>query len=113
MLLTALGGEAMFAPVGMLDPLGVESKGRLGLNSVGGLMVGTAAVITVGLLTADTIWFLAAAVFMAVAGFGRLLGIPVDGFDKEVVRPTVVEFVLFACSSVPISFWEPLPKAFA
>ncbi len=96
--MVALGLKAMFAPATMLETLAVEPKGAPGLNTVrglaGGFFLASAVMIAAGLATGDTVWFLALAVLMGVAAVGRVVGIAADGFDKEVVRPTVVEVVM-------------------
>ena len=96
--LVVLGARIMFAPAGMLGELGVEAPGPVGLNTVrgavGGLLLSSAVMIGLGLALHDTVWFLAVAVVMGVAAFGRLAGVLMDGFDKAVVRPIVIEVVI-------------------
>ena len=96
--LLALGGRIMFAPAGMLGELGVEAPGPVGLNTVrgvvGGFLVACAVMIALGLALHETVWLLAVAVVMAVAVLGRIAGVAVDGFDKAVVRPILIEIVI-------------------
>jgi hypothetical protein len=96
--LTALGLKSMFAPVSMLDDLGIEAPGPVGLNTVrgvvGGLFLGSVALLVAGLALQQTAFFVAVAVVMAVTAIGRVVGVVADGFDKAVVRPIVVEVVI-------------------
>lgn len=98
--LTVLGLKSMFSPAGMLEDLAVEAKGAAGLNTirgvVGGLFLASVAMIVLGLVQQETIWFLAAALTMLVPALGRLVGIGADGFDKAVVRPLVAELLIGA-----------------
>ena len=98
-LLSVLGLKAMFAPGSMIVELGVEPSGPRGLNTirgdVGGVMVGSAIMMILGLALQDTAWFLAVAVLMAVVAIGRVAGLAMDGMS-DAVKPTVVELVLIA-----------------
>ena len=42
----------------------------------------------------ETTWFLAVAILMAAAALGRIVGIAIDGFDKAVLPPLVIELVI-------------------
>ena len=98
LFLAGLGVRTMFAPRSMIDLLAVEPEGAAGLNTLrgflGGLFVGSAIVLATGLVTGDTTFFLAVATVMSVVVVGRLLGIAVDGFDRKVVFPLVLEAVM-------------------
>ncbi len=88
----------MFAPRSMVDTLAVGPEGPAGLNTMrgflGGLFVGSSIVLATGLATGNTTFFLAVATVMSAVVVGRLIGIAVDGFDKKVVFPLVLEVVM-------------------
>ena len=69
-----------------------------GLNTMrgflGGLFVGSSIVLATGLATGNTTFFLAVATVMSAVVVGRLIGIAVDGFDKKVDFPLVLEVVM-------------------
>ncbi len=94
----AFGVKAMFKPTSMEEHLGVEAKGLPGLSTIrgvaGGMFMGALALLLLGLVTMNTTWFLAVAVLMGLAGLGRVVGLALDGVDKETVKPAVVEFVM-------------------
>lgn len=96
--LLALGLKCTLKPHSMLDNLGLDPRGPAGLNTirgmVGGVLLACVAMIVLGLATGETVWLLAVAVVMAVAALGRALGVVVDGFDRAVIRPLVVEIVI-------------------
>ena len=88
----------MFAPKSMVRILAVEPVGAVGLNTIrgflGGLFIGCSIVLATGLVTGNTTFILAVAMIMSVVVVGRFVGIAVDGFDKQVVFPLVVELVM-------------------
>jgi hypothetical protein len=96
--LLVLGLGAMFNPMAMLERFAVEPDGIHGLNTlradIGGLLLGTAVLMLLGVFRNEKTWFLAAAVMMGVVAFGRLVGLAFDGFDPSVVPPLVVELVI-------------------
>ena len=98
LFLVGLGARTMFAPKSMVEILAVEPEGPAGLNTIrgflGGLFIGSSIVLATGLATGNTTFFLAVATVMGVVVVGRLVGIAVDGFDKKVVFPLVVELVM-------------------
>ena len=98
--LAGLGMKTMFMPKSMVEKMGVEPHGAHGLNTmradIGGLLLSSAALLVLGLVTMNTAYFLAVAVVMGVVALGRVIGLAVDGFDKDVVPPLVVELVLVA-----------------
>ena len=98
--LLALGLKSMFRPVSMLDDLALDPRGAAGLNTVrgviGGLFLACVAMIGLGLLQSQTLWFVAVALLMGLAALGRVVGIALDGFDRAVVRPIVAELVIAA-----------------
>lgn len=94
------GIKSMFKPTSVVEDIALEPQGRAGLSSIrgvfGAMFLASVLMIAIGLATATTAWFLPVAVVMAVAGFGRVVGIVRDGHDKAVIKPTVIEFVIAA-----------------
>ena len=98
--LIALGVGAMFNPAFMSGRFGVDPQGIPGLSTirgdVGGLLLGSAILMLVGVWRGNTTWFLAAAVMMSTVAFGRLVGFVVDGLDAAIVPAFVIEIVITA-----------------
>lgn len=99
-MLTGLGVMSMFAPRRMVSNFGIEPVGTPGLSTlrsvVGGLFLASVALIALGLVTGETLGFVAVAILMGAVVLGRIVGLLLDGFDKAVVPPTIVELVLIA-----------------
>ncbi len=98
--LIALGVGAMFNPAVMSGNFAVDPQGIPGLSTirgdVGGLLLGSAIIMLVGVWRSNTTWFLAAAVMMSTVAFGRLVGFFVDGLDAAIVPAFVIEIVITA-----------------
>lgn len=98
LFLAGLGARTMFVPKSMFRILAVEPEGPAGLNTIrgflGGLFLGSSIVLTTGLVTGNSTFFLAVAMTMSVVVIGRCVGIIVDGFDKKVVFPLVAEMLM-------------------
>ncbi|MFT5460297.1 MAG: hypothetical protein ACI9K2_006815, partial [Myxococcota bacterium] len=98
--LTLGGVFGLFMPERLFGPLGLAPEGPVGMNSVrglaGGFLFSSGLMMWLGLALGDTTWFLAVAVLMTVAVVGRVAGVALDGFDKDVVRPIVVEVLIAA-----------------
>lgn len=96
--LFALGARSMFMPANMGAAVGLAPEGIPGLSEIrsvlGGLFFATVTMIIAGIATDDTAWFLAAGSVMAAAAIGRLVSLAVDGLDKAVVPPLVIEVVI-------------------
>jgi len=94
------GAKAMFDPTGLVERLAVQPAGIAGLSTIrggiGGLLMGSGAMIVVGLVRKNTEWFLAVAVLMAVATLGRVVGLGLDGVVPAAIKPTVIEAVIVA-----------------
>jgi hypothetical protein len=92
------GAKAMFDPTALVERIGVEPSGVVGLSTIrgalGGLLMGSGAMIIGGLVRKNTEWFLAVAALMAVATLGRLVGLGLDGVDPAAVKAAVVEAVI-------------------
>ncbi len=100
LMLAGLGLMSMFAPRRMLANFAVEPNGAPGLSTIrsviGGLFLACVAMLMIGLTTGQTLSFVAVAILMGVVAFGRIVGIVVDGFDKAVLPPLVVELIIIA-----------------
>ena len=98
--LTLAGLVGLFKPERLFGRLGLTPEGPVGMNSVrglaGGFLFSSGLMMWLGLALGDTTWFLAVGVLMAVAVIGRVAGVALDGFDKEVVRPIVAEVLIAA-----------------
>ncbi len=96
--LVVLGAKTMFAPNSMVELIAIKPDGSVGLNTIrgflGGLIIGSSIVLTAGLITGNTTFFLAVATVMGTVVFGRLVGIAIDGFDKKIVFPLVAEIFM-------------------
>ena len=96
--LLLFGVRAMFTPAGMAETFGVATQSINGLSTIrgdlGGLLLGTALMIGMGLWRNNTTWFLAAALLMSIVAFGRIVGFAVDGVDTATIRPFVAELLI-------------------
>ena len=97
-MLLGLGTMSMFAPRRMVKNFAIEPMGTVGLSTIrsviGGLFIASVGMLTFGLVTGQTLGFVAVALLLGVVAFGRIVGIATDGFDKAVVPPLVVELVI-------------------
>lgn len=97
-MLTGLGTASMLAPKKMLKNFAIEPVGAAGLNTIrgviGGMFIGNVVMLGIGLYSGQTLWFLAVGILLGVIAFGRLVGAILDGFDKAIVPPLVVEIVM-------------------
>ena len=85
------GLNFVFAPSG--EMLGVTPLAEHGLNTlrgdIGGLFLGSAVLLVLGLILKKAEWFLAVAVLMSVIAFGRIIGFVLDGNPTD---PTLTAF---------------------
>ncbi|MEM7158508.1 MAG: DUF4345 family protein [Myxococcota bacterium] len=109
--LPLLGGglAIMFAPESMAAKTHVLPDGVVGLNSIrgaiGGLLVGSGAMLVTGLVRKNTQWFLAVAVMMAAVTVGRGVGLVVDGFAADSLRPFIAEIVIVTLTVIAHKRW--------
>lgn len=98
LMLAGLGTMSMFAPRRMVNNFAIEPVGTAGLSTIrsviGGLFIASVAMLAIGLITGQTLGFIAVAILLGVVAFGRVVGIVADGFDKAVVPPLLVELVI-------------------
>ena len=99
-MLSGLGVMSMFAPRRMIANFAIEPVGTAGLSTIrsviGGLFLASVALLVIGLTTGQTLGYMAVAILMGVVALGRIVGLLVDGFDKAVLPPLVVELVIIA-----------------
>ncbi len=90
----------MFDPTALVGRMSVEPSGVVGLSTIrgaiGGLLMGSGAMIVVGLVRKNTEWLLAVAVLLGVATLGRIVGLGLDGVAPAAVQATVAEAVIVA-----------------
>lgn len=99
-MLSGLGIVSMFAPHRMLDNFALEPKGRAGLSTIrsviGGMFLASVAFLVAAQITGEALGYLAVAMVMGAVALGRLIGIVMDGFDRAVMPPLIVELVIMA-----------------
>jgi len=97
-MLSWLGIMSMFAPQKMVTNFSIEPVGKAGLNTIrsvfGGLFLASVAILVLGLTSGDTEGYLFVAIIMIAVAFGRVVGLFIDGFDKAVIPPLVLELVI-------------------
>lgn len=97
-MLLGLGTVSMFAPRRMVKNFAIEPIGPAGLSTVraviGGFFIASVAMLVFGLVTGQTLGFVAVALLMGVVAFGRIVGLVADGFEKAIVPPLVVELII-------------------
>ncbi len=100
LMLLGLGTMSMFAPKRMIKNFAIEPIGVAGLSTIRamirGLFLASVALVISGLLTRETLAFVAAAIVLGAVAIGRVVGIVADGFDKTVLPPMLVELVIIA-----------------
>ncbi len=98
LVMLALGILPMFAPKKAVGRHYIDLIGPAGLNTmrsmIGGSFIANFFILTIGLVTGQTIFFLAVAVYMIVVAVGRTLGILIDGYHKAVIVPLVAEVII-------------------
>ncbi|MFT4627943.1 MAG: ribosome-associated toxin RatA of RatAB toxin-antitoxin module [Myxococcota bacterium] len=98
LLFLGLGLALMVSPEAMVEAFGVQPDGLLATATMranlGGMFVGSAAVLGLGLASGDTTWFLAVAVLMGAVAVGRLFGFALDGVDATTGPPIGVELAV-------------------
>jgi hypothetical protein len=100
LLLLAIGLNFLFNPVAAAAQFGLAAEGVRGLNSVrgdlGGLFLGSAVLLGIGLVRRQGACFLAVAVLMGAIASGRLVGFVLDGRSGNSIAEFVLELVIVA-----------------
>ena len=96
-LMMMFGARWWFAFNGIVTEWVIEPLGPQGVNNLmadmGGLFFGSAIIIGLGLRRDQSIWLLAAAILMAVAALGRIVGYATLGYVPETLVPLLFEVV--------------------
>ncbi|USD42530.1 DUF4345 family protein [Vibrio sp. SCSIO 43135] len=98
LMLTGLGIMSMFAPHKMIANFALEPVGKAGLNTIrsviGGLFLASVTMLALGLISGDTEGYFFVAIIMLAVAVGRVVGLALDGFDKAVIPPLLLEVVI-------------------
>ena len=98
LMLLGLGLTSMFAPKKMLKNFAVEPVGTMGLNTIrgvmGGLFLSSVAMLALGYLQGQPLWYQAVAMILGTVAIGRIVGVVLDGFNKAAIPPLIVELVM-------------------
>ena len=104
--LIGLGIGAMFVPNSMLEVFDLSPKGTYGLNTIrsdlGGLLIGSAVMIWIGLWTHQKTWFAAPALLMALLLLGRFISVVIDGWTPATIPAVVVEILVILVLSIKL-----------
>ncbi|MEL6362682.1 MAG: hypothetical protein AAFR21_16520 [Pseudomonadota bacterium] len=88
-MLLGLGTMSMSARRRIVKNSAIEPIGTVGVSAIrpviGGLFIASVAMLAFGLVTGQTLGFLAVALVTGVVAIERVVGIVTDGFDKRVV----------------------------
>ncbi|USD64292.1 DUF4345 family protein [Vibrio sp. SCSIO 43136] len=97
-MLSGLGLMSMFAPQKMVANFALEPVGSAGLNTIrsiiGGLFLASVTVLAMGLSSGNTEGYMFVAIVMIAVAVGRVVGLVLDGFNKAVIPPLVLELVI-------------------
>ena len=97
-MLAGLGVMSMFAPRRMMNNFSIEPVGVPGLSTIrsviGGLFLSCVMILAHGLITGQTLGFVAVSLILSSVAVGRVVSIIADGLQKEVIPPLVVEIVI-------------------
>ncbi len=98
LLLSGLGLMALFRPDKMATAQSIVPQGSAGLNTIrgllGGLFLACVVMLSLGLATQTSLWFVAVAIVMGGIVSGRILGLLFDDFDKSVLPPLAIEVLI-------------------
>lgn len=100
LLLLGLGLNFLLNPLGGAAQWALVPEGIRGLNSLrgdfGGMFIGCAILLLIGLLRRDTVWFLAVAVTIGSIALSRCVGFVLDGFTGNSIPEFLAEVVMVA-----------------
>lgn len=98
LMLGGLGIMSMFAPQKMVTNFSLEPVGKAGLNTIrsvmGGLFLACVTILALGLTSGKTEGYFFVAIVLIAVAVGRLVGLVLDGFDKAVIPPLVLELAI-------------------
>ena len=98
LMLGGLGIMSMFSPQKMVTNFSLEPVGKAGLNTIrsvmGGLFLACVTILALGLTSGNTEGYFFVAIVLIAVAVGRLVGLVLDGFDKAVIPPLVLELVI-------------------
>jgi len=99
-MLTMLGVMSMFAPKKMLSNFALEPVGNAGMNTVrsviGGFFLAAVTMLVFSQITSQTLGYIPVAIMMLAVAIGRVVGLVLDGADKAVIPPLLLELVIAA-----------------
>ncbi|MEZ5558205.1 MAG: DUF4345 family protein [Pseudomonadales bacterium] len=100
LLLLYLGLGLVFDPLEGVRAFAVEPQGLHGLSTIrgdlGGMFIASTIMLSIGLATGASLWYMAVAVLMGAIAAGRVVGFVVDGYDDASLAPFIVELVMVA-----------------
>jgi len=100
LLFLMLGVRWMFAPAGIAAEQGIQLLDSLGYNTargdIGGLFMGGALLIAIGLIRENAAWLRVMTVVVGCVAFGRAVGMVIDGFAITSFVPFALELVIIA-----------------
>ena len=95
-----VGVRWLFTPEAVAAEFGISLDGIKALNQVrgdiGGVFLGMAAVVALGMLRREPRFLEAAAIGLGCVIFGRLTGVLMDGLDPSVIVAVVAEAAMVA-----------------
>ncbi len=87
LLFLVMGAGFYLDPVRAAARIGLEAMNLTGMNAIhgdlGGLFVGLALLLVLGLLRPASVWLLAVAAMLATIALGRLLGFALTGSSSD------------------------------
>lgn len=98
LLFLMLGVRWMFTPAMIAAEQGIELLDSLGFNTargdIGGLFIGGALLIAIGLIREKAEWLRVLALVVGCVALGRAVGMVMDGFATSSFVPFAVELVI-------------------
>jgi hypothetical protein len=95
-----VGLRWLFTPEAVAVEFGISLDGIAALNQVrgdiGGIFVGLAAVVALGMLRREPRFLQAVAIGVGCVIFGRLTGLLMDGIDRSVIAAVLAELAIVA-----------------
>jgi prolipoprotein diacylglyceryltransferase len=96
--LLLLGTKAMFFPASTLEMFELKPMGLFGFNTmrgaIGGMLIGGASMILIGLWTKNTTWFLSTILIVSIILAGRIMSVIFDGWTNTAIPALVIEVLI-------------------